>query len=833
MGSGSMQQLCVYLWTVLVGGGFLIAQEQATPADAIRVRDGFRVERVYSVPKDQGSWVAMCFDAQGRIYASDQGLRLFRITPSEVDSSLECQVEVVSDEWGFSQGMSFINGALYLIQHGDRSEENFRPDVLLRITDTDGDDKLDAAERLIEFPRVHGDASNWVEHSLHAVIPGPDGQSIYIVSGDRNGLPCEKGRVPKHWNRDSWDFQYTDQPYSGGWVLRADLDGKNAEYICIGLRNCYDLAFNRDGDLFTYDSDLENDFGLPNYRPTAIRQVLSGTDSGWGGRAGEMLWSWTPAWEDIQPPIRNIGPGSPTGICFGYGAAFPVRYQQALFACDWSYGRMFAVHLTPSGASYTADLEPFLTAQGLPIADVAVSPRDGALYFLTGGRGTQSGLYRVTYAGAEHSEAVTVSGLDESSRMARDLRLKLESFHGRSDPSAIEFLWPHLGSGDRAIRSAARVALEWQPVEDWKEHALGESDPRIGLQALLSLVRSTDHQLPVQKEIMAALDRWEFARLGTEEQRWYLRILTISASRHGRFDDAVAADLLSKVVPAIPSLDRNVNEEIVALCVALRSKSLIDPTLKLLQNSRTQEEQVVYVQALTAEGLDWTPDQRRRFFQTVVDLVPNWKGGFTARARRDHLLNRAIQMLNESERHEFAEKIAVAQKPSQNVPPINRTFVRNWRMDELLPDLETKLAEPRNIENGKHLFAAVSCIACHSFQGEGGLGGPDLTSAAGRYSAADLLENIVSPSKVINEQYGLQIYQLNDGTTFTGRTVNMAGDTVMVATNPNDPGGTEVRFKIQDLERSAPSRISSMPEGLLNTLNHEDILDLIAYIQGR
>ena len=145
--------------------------------------------------------------------------------------------------------------------------------------------------------------------------------------------------------------------------MRADLDGENREYLCMGLRNSYDLAFNRDGDLFTFDSDLENDFGLPNYRPTAIRQILSGTDSGWGGRAGEMLWSWTPKWEEIQPPIKNIGPGSPTGIAFGYGTKFPARYQQALFACDWSYGRMFAVHLTPTGASYTAEAEPFLSAQ--------------------------------------------------------------------------------------------------------------------------------------------------------------------------------------------------------------------------------------------------------------------------------------------------------------------------------------------------------------------------------------------------------------------------------------------------------------------------------------
>ena len=154
-------------------------------------------------------------------------------------------------------------------------------------------------------------------------------------------------------------------------------------------------------------------------------------------------------------------------------------------------------------------------------------------------------------------------------------------------------------------------------------------------------------------------------------------------------------------------------------------------------------------------------------------------------------------------------------------------------MEDLVPTLEARLAEPRNPENGRKLFSAVSCIVCHSFRGEGGLGGPDLTSVGGRYSAQDLLDNMINPSRVINEQFGLKTYLLKDGRTQTGRTVNMAGDTIMIATNPNDPGGSEVRFNINDLESTTPSRVSFMPEGLLNTLSHEDILDLIAYLRQR
>ena len=54
----------------------------ATPPEKIRVPDGFKVELLYSVPKDQeGSWVNMCYDPKGRLIVSDQYGGLYRVTP--------------------------------------------------------------------------------------------------------------------------------------------------------------------------------------------------------------------------------------------------------------------------------------------------------------------------------------------------------------------------------------------------------------------------------------------------------------------------------------------------------------------------------------------------------------------------------------------------------------------------------------------------------------------------------------------------------------------------------------------------------------------------------
>ncbi len=807
---------------------------EATAASAIQIHKGFAVERVYSVPGAQGSWVAMCFDDKGRIYAADQGTRLFRITPQGPGSSAECGVELVSDKWGNSQGMAFINGALYVVQNGDHSEENFKPDTILRVKDTDGDDKLDTAERLFDFPAVPGEEAPWNEHGMHAIVPGPDGKSIYVVSGDRNRLPSDKGRTPKHWNRDSWEQKFTKEPFSGGWVMRADLNGKNAEYVCMGLRNCYDLAFNGHGDLFTFDSDLEFDIGLPNYRPTAIRQILSGTDSGWGGRGGAMGWSWTPKWDDIQPPLKNIGPGSPTGVCFGYGAKFPARYQAAFFACDWSYGRLFAVHLTPKGASYEAEVETFLSAQGLPIADLAVSPKDAALYFIIGGRGTQSGLYRVTYQGKESTAPVTPARMDRVTASLHRLRRELEAFHGEANPKALAVVWPQLAHEDRAIRSAARAALEWQPVSQWKQRALKEENPRIALQALLALARSTDSDATVQSALLAALEHFDFSKLGADEQCWYLRILTVSAIRHGMYAADIAAKLTARLEPSLPSADRRVNEELVQLCAALHSDTFLKSALDLLEHSRPQEEQVLYTQALlrSASSAAWTPGLRERFLKLATDRVPHWKGGARVKPTRDGTLKAVVAMLSDDQRQQFADLIAAAQKPPTTLPTIARSFEKEWKLEDLAPGLDTGSKQKRNLENGRAIFTATACIACHNFQGEGGLVGPDLTNVGGRYSSRDLLDNILNPSKVINEQYALLIYNKKDGSQIIGRTVNMSGDTLMVATNPMDPGGSEVRFSRKELTNITTSAVSLMPAGLLNALSQDDVLDLLAYLIG-
>src|SRR5208337_949559 len=142
--------------------------------------------------------------------------------------------------------------------------------------------------------------------------------------------------------------------------------------------------------------------------------------------------------------LLDIGPGSPVGMSFGYGAKFPAKYQKAMYDLDWTFGTIYALHLEADGSTYKAVKEEFLSRTPLPLTDIAVGP-DGALYFIIGGRGAQSELFRVTYVGKEPTDKVDYH--DPRGADLRTVRHQLEKLHTgpAADPDkAIKFLWPHL-----------------------------------------------------------------------------------------------------------------------------------------------------------------------------------------------------------------------------------------------------------------------------------------------------------------------------------------------------------------------------------------------------
>ncbi|MFL5343100.1 MAG: hypothetical protein ACJ8F7_23460, partial [Gemmataceae bacterium] len=368
---------------------------------------GFRVEEAVKIPAGDPkfSLVNMCFDAKGRLLVSREGKPVQICTDPDKDGVLQ-NVRDYCTLVKNCHGMCWIDDALYLTGDGPAGTGIYR---------VEDDGKKATALHL--FPKVqvpnYGTQGGMGEHGPHALIHGPD-DALYLVMGNHSwaNAPSLTANSPlKRWPHglmgpDQGNPNTTEDVLlprlndgrghasnilaPGGTIWRMDKDAKNWSLVSAGYRNHFDAAFSPAGELFTFDSDMEWDEGLPWYRAVRIVHSPPGSDFLW--RTGTAN---TPDYYlDSLPPIAETGRGSPVGVDFYDHFAFPKTYRGAFFMGDWSLGIIWAVHLERNGASWKPSVEKFCTGTPLNVTDLAVGP-DGAIYFTMGGRNTQGGVYRI------------------------------------------------------------------------------------------------------------------------------------------------------------------------------------------------------------------------------------------------------------------------------------------------------------------------------------------------------------------------------------------------------------------------------------------------------
>ncbi|MDF1861073.1 MAG: DUF1080 domain-containing protein [Verrucomicrobiales bacterium] len=821
--------------------GPAIGQNKATPVDRIKALEGFEVELLYSVPGgEQGSWVALAADDTGQIYASDQYGDLYRF-PAPAPGKALRQKDVVKVPVNIRaiNGMIFADGALYA---GVNDYEQKAQSGFYRISDSDNDGELDKVQLLRAFESKS-------DHGVHAIVPTPDGKYFYLISGNNaiiNEGPvkgtAKTSQVAKIWGDDHLLPRMPDGRghnrhvlAPGGIVYRISRDGKEFEIFASGFRNIYGGSLNKDGELFTYDADMEYDFNTPWYRPTRVNHVVSGGEYGWRNGAGK----YPEFYPDTLPSNLNIGPGSPTGTRFGYGAKFPAKYQEAFYVLDWSWGKIYAVHLEEDGASYQGSKEEFITGAPLPVTDAIIHPEDGAMYFAIGGRRVQSGLYRVTYAGKESTAPVDLTAEESPSR---ELRYTLEAFHGKQDPAAVGTAWPHLNAKDRWISSAARVVLEHQPAGQWAEKALSEPEAGRRITALLALARvkgvspshrpETGHVVDTETrdQILASLLELDFASLAHFEKLGYVRTLQIVFHRFGNPDQKTIDAVVAKLDPSLPAKNFALNWLLLETLCYLQAPSAAEKGMALIADAQSQEPQMEYARSLRHLKAGWTPELRQQQLEWFLKAA-NYRGGASFTKFIEFIKNDSLATFTEAEKTEHAELIAKKPEVKSAIENVGAMFAGRtptmWTLDELSKATETGMTG-RDFQRGRKMFAAAACYACHRFGNAGGMTGPDLTGAGGRYSPHDLLDQIINPSKEINEQFAPIVVTKSDGSIVSGVVVNLSGDNVTINTDLTDPN-QRVNIDRKTVESMEVSKVSPMPPMLLNMLTKDEVLDLLAY----
>jgi putative heme-binding domain-containing protein len=158
-----------------------------------------------------------------------------------------------------------------------------------------------------------------------------------------------------------------------------------------------------------------------------------------------------------------------------------------------------------------------------------------------------------------------------------------------------------------------------------------------------------------------------------------------------------------------------------------------------------------------------------------------------------------------------------------------RPTITEWKLADLQPVLAQM--SDRDLAEGAELFTKLACAQCHKLGESGYSYGPSLTDVFIRYKndRASVLQQILEPSKIIEDRYRNFSFELKDSEPVLGMVLKEDAETITVQTGPAD--SLIQVLKKSDILKRSPQASSPMPLGLLNALSKDQILDLLAYLE--
>ena len=777
--------------------------------------DGFDAELMVSAQPGEGSWVSCAFDPKGRLVICPQygPIQVVEFADDGTVSAVRPLADESGEPLGYAQGLLHAHDALWVnISKGPDDGGG-----LWRLRDTDGDDVYDERTRV----GVYGNGS---EHGCHGVALAPDG-SLWVVNGNYTKPPRSVSEESpfRGWAEDQllerqWDpnGHAVGVSMPAGTVHRYDPVTGEWTMLVGGFRNAYDLAFSPGGECFLYDSDMEWDIGTPWHIWPLVHHVVPGADYGWRGGNGKAPM-WAP---DRMRTVCATDESSPTGVAFGTDSSFPEPWRSRFFIGDWSYGRVLAVDLMPDGSTYTGTVHDFARGTPLNVTDFTFGP-DGHMYLLTGGRRTQSGLYRI--ASDVQVPVGTTTRLAELEATTADLRAARHALQA-DHPTDFATLEPALDSEDPALRLTARNAVRDAGALGYLGEVRGH-DGRAVVEVLLAIAQEGEGPDVIANVWLDAFERGDDAR-----RLELMRVLAIAIARGGEPDEENRVRLLDMLDPLFPTDAFQFDHQLLELLVALGAMDLPERAVDLLLSDPDPAHQLGYAMAIRNHPDDWnefTVSGMLEWTKYASDLHGGHSlRGFVNAAREDLAQTIDPNLLVGYRMNESVAAIPVDPEAELGRMP---EHVRVWTVADLVPRLD-EVGADRDLERGARVYRAALCIQCHRFDGDGGATGPDLTGVAGRYSREDMLRSLIEPSHSISDQYGQSAVIRNDGTRVVGRVVGLSDENVEVNTNPY--GRSIVTIPQSEIRETVAVDTSAMPAHLLDNLRAEEILDLMAYLES-
>lgn len=830
--------------------GKAVAEADAATFD---VEKGYEIQHVLRAGPEQSSWVSMGVSTSeggqlGRagilIGREDQGFLRVQFPDGPAGAaqiaSVPCE-ETLREPRGIAP-----HGGASGVMTWTANANNSKAVFTLR-----DDGKRLTANKQFDFPGGVGHGRNDLFWTLTPRVDWNRGATslgvkrldelIYSIHGDAVDVPHGDGiedRTSPY--RDARRGKATRE----GHLLLMRREPSDSQWsltvLAAGLRNPYGVAMNEHGEKFTYDADAEFDMGAPWYRPTRIVHLTSGADYGWRG----VTKQWPPYFPDHADnafPVCTVGKGSPTSVAFGYPADFPEVDRQSLYVLDWAYGRVLQVHLTPRGAGYRGRCSTFLQGRPLNVTDLGFV--DGDMLLITGGRKTQSNMYRVRFVGSPSKAAETSQQRRRQAfgRQQRLIRRRVERFHRPIAGQAAKRrglieteVLPLLNDPDPQIRYAARIALEHQPVDDWRGLAFESDDAVTKITMLTALAAAND---PPYERIVAALSEVDWRKLPPAEQVRLLRCDALCSQAN--VDEALESKVVSRHLEMCRSTEeqflptgigKSVVQESLLPLLAREVAAATPLAMERLMNATSQHDELLYLFALRNVREGWTRGMRRDYFAAFAN-TKGYLGGDGMPGFIQQIHAEAVKAVPASEREALGELLTLERDAAPELPP-QRPHVAKWTLEMLSAELE-KLPQG-DAHRGRQIFHEALCARCHRKGADGRPIGPDLTNVGSRFRRNDLLRSVVHPSDVVAQKFRQYSIATADGRQLTG-IGTWGGDyrapTLRLVTNPLRPDKA-VEIPKREIARRQWSKISPMPVGLLDGFNPTEVQDLLAFLLG-
>jgi putative membrane-bound dehydrogenase-like protein len=326
------------------------------------------------IDRDGRIWVAEGVRYRSHHARQPEGDRIVVLQDTDGDGKADSTHTFVQEPGLIAPlGVSVIDNKIVVAQ----------PPDLIVYTDVDRNLKFDPAVDKREVLLTGFSGINH-DHSLHSVTVGPDGKWVFN-SGNCGGMFTDKsGKTFRIYGsyrpKAVGPFPFPHDPaefagkasddghvYVGGFTVRMNPDGTNAEIIGHNYRNSYEQSVTSLGDVFQNDND----------DPPAARVswVMEYANFGFSSNDGQRTWQadrrpgqsipvaeWRQDDPGMTPAGDVYGGGSPTGNVFYENGALGSSWDGTFFAAEPGRNEVFSYQPVRRGAGFALDRKIFMTS---------------------------------------------------------------------------------------------------------------------------------------------------------------------------------------------------------------------------------------------------------------------------------------------------------------------------------------------------------------------------------------------------------------------------------------------------------------------------------------